>query len=115
VIQLPSLDHPGPVESISVATSSGNIYSVELLFEVLQLYLINAQGYANVDALLADIRAHQQREELVIKIAVINIGFSPRIDGTVYYNSTNDYWGVDTDPDYRIAPQTLFIEPIQTV
>jgi hypothetical protein len=115
VIQLPSLDHPGPVESISVATSSGNIYSVELLFEVLQLYLINAQGYANVDALLADIRAHQQREELVIKIAVTNIGFSPRIDGTVYYNSTNDYWGVDTDPDYRIAPQTLFIEPIQTV
>ena len=114
VIQLPSLDHPGPVESISVATSSGNIYSVELLFEVLQLYLIDAQGYASVDALLADLRAHQQREELATKIAVKNIGFSPRIDGTVYYNSTNDYWGVDTDPDYRIAPQTLFIEPIQT-
>jgi hypothetical protein len=115
VIQLPSLDHPGPVESISVATSSGNIYSVELLFEVLQLYLINAHGYASVDALLADLRAHQQREELATKIAVKNIGFSPRIDGTVYYNSTNDYWGVDTDPDYRIAPQTLFIEPIETV
>ena len=115
VIQLPSLDHPGPVESISVATSSGNIYSVELLFEVLQLYLINAHGYASVDALLADLRAHQQREELATKIAVKNIGFSPRIDGTVYYNSTNDYWGVDTDPDYRIAPHTLFIEPIETV
>lgn len=112
LIQLPSLDHAGPVESISVATSSGNIYSVELLFEVLQLYLINAQGYASIDALLSDIRAHP-RDELAMKIAVKNIGFSPRIDGTVYYNSTNDYWGIDTDPDYRIAPQTLFIEPIQ--
>lgn len=109
VIQLPSLDHPGPVESISVATSSGNIYSVELLFEVLQLYLINAQGYASIDALLMDIRAHQQRGELAVKIVVKNIGFSPRIDGTVYYNSTNDYWGIDTDPDYRIVPGTLFI------
>ncbi|VVP57883.1 hypothetical protein PS838_05849 [Pseudomonas fluorescens] len=111
VIQLPSVDHPGPIESISVTTSSGNIYSVELLFEVLQLYLINAQGYASIDALLIDIRAHRQREELAVKIVVEHIGFSPRIDGTVYYNSTGDYWGIDTDLDYRIAPQTLFIEP----
>jgi hypothetical protein len=115
VTLLPSVDHPGPVESISVATSSGNIYSVELLFEVLQLYLINAQGYASIDALLIDIRAHRQREELAAKIVVKHIGFSPRIDGTVYYNSTGDYWGIDTDPDYRIAPQALFIKPIQTV
>ena len=112
-ILLPSVDHPGPVDSISVATSSGNIYSVELLFEVLQLYLINARGYASIDALLIDIRAHRQREELAAKIVVEHIGFSPRIDGTVYYNSTDDYWGIDTDPDYRIAPQALFIQPIQ--
>ncbi|MDQ0126215.1 Ca2+-binding RTX toxin-like protein [Pseudomonas lini] len=110
VIQLPSLDHPGPVESISVVTTSGNIYSVELLFEVLQLYVINAQGYASIDALLTDIRAHQERSELAVSVVVKNIGFSSRTDGTVYYNSMNDYWGIDTDSEYRINPEHLIIE-----
>jgi hypothetical protein len=114
VLQLPSLDHPGPVESISVATSSGNIYSVELLFEVLQLYVINAQGYDSVDALLADIRAHLERNELAVMVVVKNMGFSSHTDGTVHYNSVNDYWGIDTDPEYRINPEDLFIEPTGT-
>ncbi|VVN08186.1 calcium-binding protein [Pseudomonas fluorescens] len=113
VVQLPSLDHPGPVESISVATSSGNIYSVELLFEVLQLYVMNAQGYASIDALLADIRAHQERNELAVTVVVKNIDFSSRTHGTVHYNSTNDYWGIDTDPEYRIQPEDLLIVPIE--
>ncbi|VVQ26331.1 calcium-binding protein [Pseudomonas fluorescens] len=113
VIELPSLDHPGPVESISVATSSGNIYSVELLFEVLQLYLINAQGYTSVDALLADIRAHQERNELAVKVSVNNIGVTSRIGARVYYNSTNDYWGIDTDLTLRIKPEDLIIDPAQ--
>jgi hypothetical protein len=113
VVKLPSLDHAGPVESISVVTSSGNIYSVELLFEVLQLYVVDAQGYASVDALLADIRAHQQRNELAVKVNVNNIGFTPRVDGRVYYNSTNNYWGIDTDLKLRIQLEDLVIEPIQ--
>ncbi|MNY43981.1 hypothetical protein D3C86_1789700 [compost metagenome] len=96
-----------------MATSSGNIYSVELLFEVLQLYLINAQGYTSVDALLADIRAHQERNELAVKVSVNNIGVTSRIGARVYYNSTNDYWGIDTDLTLRIKPEDLIIEPAQ--
>lgn len=113
IVQLPSLDHPGPVESISVETSSGNIYAVELLFEALQLYVINAHGYASVDALLADLQAHSERNELAVKVFVKNIGFSSGMAGTVYYNSTNDYWGIDTDLKLRIKPEALIIDPIQ--
>ncbi|MBK5527384.1 calcium-binding protein [Pseudomonas sp. TH08] len=113
VIQLPSVDHAGPVESISVATSSGNIYSVELLFEVLQLYVIDARGYADVDALLADIRRQREKNELATKITVKNIGFTPRMAGTVYYDSVDNYWSIDSDPALRIEEQDLFIEASQ--
>lgn len=112
VIQLPSVDHAGPVESISVATSSGNIYSVELLFEVLQLYVIDARGYADVDALLADIRRHRDSKELAMKITVKNLGFTSRIAGTVYYDSTHHFWGVDTNPTYRIKTEDLIINQV---
>jgi hypothetical protein len=72
--------------------------------------VINAQGYASIDALLTDIRAHQERSELAVSVVVKNIGFSSRTDGTVYYNSMNDYWGIDTDSEYRINPEHLIIE-----
>ncbi|BBP73100.1 hypothetical protein PHLH6_51040 [Pseudomonas sp. Seg1] len=114
VIQLPSLDHAGPVESISVATSTGNIYQVELLFEVMQLYAIDAQGYADLDSLMADIRLHQEKKELATKITVKNIGFTPPMSGRVYYNSVDNYWSIDSDPALRIKEQDLFIKASQT-
>ena len=110
-VQLPSVDHPGPVESISVATSSGNLYAVELLFSTLQLTVINAQGYTDMARLLADIQAHRQRNGLAITIAVKHLRATPALNGTVYYNSTHDYWGIDTHPTYRIKPEDLIIEP----
>lgn len=113
IVQLPSLDHAGPIDSISVATSSGNIYKIELIFETLQLYVVDAQGYSSVDALLADISKHRERDELTVNIVVKNISFMSLVDGTVYYNSTSNYWGVDTDPTHRIKPEDLVIEPIK--
>ncbi|WLH34978.1 calcium-binding protein [Pseudomonas sp. FP2196] len=109
LIELPSMDDNVPVESISVVTRSGNIYEVALLFEVLQLYLINAQSYSSVEALLADIRLHRQRNELAVRVVVQNIGVRPKKDGAVYYHSTNDYWGIDKDPACRIKPEDLVI------
>lgn len=109
LIELPSMDDDVPVESVSVVTRSGHIYEVALLFEMLQLYLINAQSYSSVDALLADLRLHRQRNELASRIIVQNIGVVPNMDGTVYYHSTHDYWGIDKHPTYRIRPEDLII------
>lgn len=115
IVQLPSLDNDGPIDAISVETSSGNIYKVELIFEVLQLYVIDAQGYPTVDALLTDIRNHQERDELAVNVVVKNMSSGPLFEGTVYYNSTNGYWGVDRDLTLRIEPEDLVIEPIKTI
>ncbi|WP_316249769.1 calcium-binding protein [Pseudomonas sp. N40(2020)] len=109
LIELPSIEDDAPVESVSVVTRSGNIYEVAFLFELLQLYLINAQSYSSVNALLADMRLHQQRNELAARVIVQNIGVVPKMDGTVYYNSTKNYWGIDQQPTYRIKPEDLVI------
>lgn len=111
LIELPDLQDDTPVESISVATSAGNIYAVSLLFEVLHLYLINAQGYANVAELLADIHAHRERNELSTRVVITNIGVAPSIDGTVVYNSIGNYWEVDSNPTLQIPPENLVIKP----
>lgn len=107
LIELPDLQDDTPVESISVATSAGNIYAVSLLFEVLHLYVINAQGYANVAELLADIHAHRERNELSTRVVITNIGVAPSIDGTVVYNSIGNYWEVDSNPTLQIPRKTL--------
>ncbi|WP_460926851.1 calcium-binding protein [Pseudomonas sp. MC6] len=110
-IELPEVDDDAPVESISVVTSAGNVYEVSLLFEVLQLYVIDARGYASVEALVADIDLHLQRNELAAKVHVTNIGFAPGKSGTVFYNSVRKYWGIDSDPVARLKPQDLQISP----
>ncbi|MBP5947088.1 MULTISPECIES: calcium-binding protein [unclassified Pseudomonas] len=108
---LPNMEHEGPVESISVATSAGNIYAVELLFDLLQLTVIDARGYANLAELLADIRAHRDRNELSTTVVVKHLDVTPAINGTVHYHSAQDYWGVDTNPTLRIATENLTIKP----
>ncbi|WP_339507602.1 calcium-binding protein [Pseudomonas sp. RL_35y_Pfl2_P42] len=112
VIELPGIEGDIAVESISVATSSGNIYEVSLLFEVIQLYVIDARHYSSIEALQADIRAHQQRNELAVKVHITNIGFKTGTIGTVYYSSLRNGWGVDTDPHQPIKPEELTIAPI---
>jgi hypothetical protein len=106
-IELPEITDDAPVESISVVTSSGNVYEVSLLFEVLQLYVMDARGYASVEALMVDIDAHQKRNELAGKVHVTNIGFAPGKSGTVFYNEVRKYWGLDSDPQARINPEDL--------
>ncbi|WP_277759441.1 calcium-binding protein [Pseudomonas sp. A34-9] len=114
VIELPDVPDDAPVESVSVATSAGNIYEVSLLFEVLQLYVINAQGYASVDELLADLRNHRERGELAARVAVTHIGAFPSIDGTVIYHTIGNYWGVESNQTLRIAPENLVITTSKT-
>lgn len=111
LIELPSIEDDVPVESVSVVTRSGNIYEAALLFEVLQLYLINAQSYSSVDSLLADIRLHRQRNELAARVIVQNLGTTTKTNGRVYYNSIKDYWGFDNDPSLQIKPEDLVIAP----
>ena len=110
-IELPDIEDDVPVESINVSTSACNIYEVSLLFEVLQLYVVDARGYASVEALVADIDAHQQRHELAAKVHVTHIGFAPGKSGTVFYSSVRKYWGLDSDPLARIKPEDLQILP----
>ncbi|CAI8958250.1 Calcium-binding protein [Pseudomonas sp. IT-347P] len=113
-IELPEIDNDAPVESISVATSSGNIYEISLLFEVLQLYVIDASAYASVEALLAEINAHQQRNELATRVHVTHIGIKAKTVSTVVYNSVHKYWSLDSDPQARINPQDLVFSSNRT-
>lgn len=108
-IELPDIDDDTPVESVSVVTSAGNIYEVSLLFEVLQLYVIDARGYASIDALLADIEQHKQRNELAARVYVTHIGYKPGTLGTLVYNSVRNYWNLGADPQTRLSRESLFI------
>jgi len=108
-VELPDILDDTPVESICVVTSAGNIYEVSLLFEVLQLYVIDARGYASVEALLADIDKHKQRHELAARVYVIHIGYKADIVGTLVYNSVSNQWSLLNDPLERVDREGLFI------
>ncbi|WP_256590159.1 calcium-binding protein [Pseudomonas sp. NDM] len=108
-IELPDIEDDTPVESISVVTSAGHIYEVSLLFEVLQLYVINARSYASVDALVADIEQHRQRNELAARVYVTDIGYQPDTEGTLTYNSIRKSWSLTTDPQKHLNLDDLFI------
>ncbi|MNN06975.1 hypothetical protein D3C81_1197860 [compost metagenome] len=106
-VELPDIEDDIPVESISVATSAGHIYEVSLLFEVLQLYVIDARGYADIEALLAEVNAHQQRNELATRVHVTHVAIDAGTIGTVVYNAVRKHWALASDPQVRINPQDL--------
>lgn len=108
-VELPDILDDTPVESIGVVTSAGNIYEVSLLFEVLQLYVIDARGYASVEALLADIDKHKQRHELAARVYVTHIGYKPETAGTLVYNSVSNQWSLLNDLQERVDREGLFI------
>ncbi|MFG6207003.1 calcium-binding protein [Pseudomonas retamae] len=107
-IELPTVDDDAPVESLSVVTSAGNIYEVSLLFEVFQLYVVDARAYANVDALVADIDAHRLRNELAASVYVTHISAKGQ-DAEVIYRSANKQWSLGGDPQTPIRPEDLLI------
>lgn len=107
-VELPDIDEDTPVESVSVVTSAGHIYEVSLLFEVLQLYVIDARRYASVAALHSDIEQHRQRNELAARIYVTHIGYKDTVS-TVVYHSIRQHWGLTDDPQVRINPEDLHI------
>jgi hypothetical protein len=108
MIELPTINADSPVESVSVVTSAGNIYEVSLLFEVFQLYVIDARSYASVEALLADIEAHRQRNELAANVHVTHIS-AKGTAGKVVYRSAKKQWSVNSDPQSQIRTEDLLI------
>ena len=113
VIELPTVDDDAPVESVSVVTTAGHIYEVSLLFEVLQLYVIDASAYTSVETLVAEIDAHRQRNELAASVHVTHLSAKGKT-GTLVYRSTKQYWNLDADPKVRIEPEELLITPTPT-
>lgn len=113
VIELPTVDDDAPVESVSVVTSAGHIYEVSLLFEVLQLYVIDASAYTSVEALVAEIDAHRQRNELAASVHVTHLCAKGKT-GTLVYRSTKQQWSLGADPKVRIEPEDLLITPTPT-
>ncbi|WP_434709389.1 calcium-binding protein [Pseudomonas sp. R1-1] len=113
VIELPTVDDDAPVESVSVVTSAGHIYEVSLLFEVLQLYVIDASAYASVAALLVDLDAHRLRNELAASVHATHLCAKGKT-GTLVYRSTKQHWSLGADPKVRIEPEDLLITPTPT-
>lgn len=114
VIELPTVDDDAPVESVSVVTSAGHIYEVSLLFEVLQLYVIDASAYTSVEALMAEIDAHRQRNELAASVHVTHLCAKGKT-GTLVYRSTKQHWSLDNDPQKPISLEDLYITSVQKI
>ncbi|SDS20163.1 hypothetical protein SAMN05216496_1035 [Pseudomonas sp. Z003-0.4C(8344-21)] len=108
VLELPTVDDDSPVESVSVVTSAGNIYEVSLLFAVIQLYVIDARGYASVAALVADLDAHRLRSELAATVHVTHVSAKGK-DAKVIYRSAKKQWSLGSDPQHPIRPEDLLI------
>lgn len=108
MIELPTVDDDAPVESLSVVTSAGNIYEVSLLFEVLQLYVVDARAYPSVNALVADLDAHRLRNELAAQVHVTHISTAGK-DAKVIYRSGKNQWSLGGDPQTPIRPEDLLI------
>ncbi|MNR45162.1 hypothetical protein D3C85_1639820 [compost metagenome] len=73
------------------------------------LFLIDASYYFDLNAILEVIRKHKNSGELAHEIKFENLRHM-QIAGNVYYNSTNDFWGIETNRAYRIKPEDLVIE-----
>lgn len=114
VIELPTVDDDAPVESVSVVTSAGHIYEISLLFEVLQLYVIDASAYTSVEALMAEIDAHRQRNELAASVHVTHLCAKGKT-GTLVYRSTKQHWSLDNDPQKPISLEDLYITSVQKI
>lgn len=111
IITLPNIESPDvPVESVHVVTSSGNVYEINLVFEILQLHEVNAQAYSSVKALSEDLGVHRNRQQLAGVVRVRNIFTDKAVGADVLYNATHDYWSVDNPPGYRIAAEDLSID-----
>lgn len=111
IITLPNIEAADvPVESVHVVTSSGNVYEINLVFEMLQLHEVNAQAYSSVKALSEDLGAHRKRQQLAGVVRVRNIFTDKAVGANVLYNATHDYWSVDNPPGYRIAAEDLSID-----
>ena len=110
IVELPpDNDTTVPMDSIGVATTRGTIYEVNRIFDQMVLFLIDASYYFDLNAILEVIRKHKDSGELAHEIKFENLRHM-QIAGNVYYNSTNDFWGIETNRAYRFKPEDLVIE-----
>ena len=93
-----------------MVVSSGNRYRINALFEVIGLCAVDAQGYPTIQAMIQDIAAHRQREELETHdVPVLNLRLHDGAPGRIFYNVATDRWRIENDPSRSISIEHLTI------
>ncbi|WP_409316283.1 calcium-binding protein [Pseudomonas sp. KCJK9016] len=110
-VQLPDSNDPQlPLETVEVVVSSGNRYRINVLFEVIGLCAVDARGYPTIQAMILDIAAHRQREELETHdLPVSNLRLHDGAPGRIFYNVATHRWRVENDPSRSISIEHLTI------
>lgn len=110
-IHLPDSNDPQlPLETVEVVVSSGNRYRVNALFEVIGLCAIDARTYASVQAIVEDISAHRQRNELEAdNVPIHNLRQRDGESGMISYNAKTQVWSQESAPSRSIPPEQLII------
>ncbi|VVO59159.1 calcium-binding protein [Pseudomonas fluorescens] len=97
VIHLPDYKHPGDlIDKISVITASGIIYSIDLVFETVQIEALDGRYFKDYSALSVSIP-----EDLLLiesnELYVRNIAMKDGTTGTLTFNLSTRRWILDTD------------------
>ncbi|WP_256574534.1 MULTISPECIES: calcium-binding protein [unclassified Pseudomonas] len=99
-----------PLETIDVVLYSGNRYRVNSLFEMIGLHVVDARGYPTIQALILDIRDHQQRGALETSdVPVLNTRLLDAAPGRILYNVLNNSWRLENAPSRSISIEHLTI------
>jgi hypothetical protein len=104
-----------PMETVRVFTSVSHRYDIEPEFALIQLAEINAQAYANVEAIQTDIRRHQQNNQPMADLVLIrhlNLGNNKQ---AVFYDTVVQDWTLEDDWSRRLYNEDLFIAPTSVI
>ncbi|WP_244220755.1 calcium-binding protein [Pseudomonas kribbensis] len=110
-IHLPDSNDPTlPLETVEVVVSSGNRYRINALFEVIGLCAVDARAYPSIQAIVQDIHAHEQRDELETRnMPVRNIRLRDGATGSISYNTDTRAWSSESVPPRSIPAEHLII------
>ncbi len=110
-IHLPDSNDPTlPLETVEVAVSSGNRYRINALFEVIGLCAVDARAYLSIPAIVQDIHAHEQRDQLETRnVPVRNIRLRDGATGSISYNTDTRAWSSESAPPRSVPAEHLII------
>jgi hypothetical protein len=108
VIHLPDYKNPGDlIDKISVITASGIIYTVDLVFETVQINSLDGRyckDYSSFNTLLPEDFASTETNELPVR----NMAMKDGTPGTLSLNLSTRRWILDTDESRIIQYADLF-------